>query len=130
MNKVKFRVEAEIVRHAKEVGAEAVRNLHVVPMTVVEADVLTGRPKPGGARYVVDDGVCGFASINVKPGTSRFARYLVESGLASRDHFRGGVTWYISDFNQSLQRKEAFAFAAASVLRGYGIKAYASSRMD
>ena len=44
---------------------------------------------------------CGFAWVNVKPGTSKFAKWLKEKELASKDSFKGGVTIWVGDFNQS-----------------------------
>jgi hypothetical protein len=40
------------------------------------------------------------------------------------------VSIWIRRFGQSLQRKEACAYAAAEVLREGGINAHAGSRMD
>lgn len=75
-------------------------------------------------------GACGFAWINVKPGTSRFARWLKQQGLARPDSCYGGVCIWISDYNQSILHKEKHAAAMAEVLRSHGIKASAGSRLD
>lgn len=80
-------------------------------------------------RDVVSDGVCGFAWVVIKPATSRFARWLKDRRLA-RTGYGGGVHIWISDYNQSMQRKEAHARAMARVLEMSGINAYADSRMD
>jgi predicted nucleic acid-binding Zn finger protein len=83
-----------------------------------------------GQRYVVPEGPCGFAWVVVKPGTSAFARWLVKKGYASK-HYYGGVSIWVSDFNQSMERKYAYAAAFAEVLRQGGIEnCYADSRMD
>lgn len=76
------------------------------------------------------DGVCGFAWVNIKPGTSKFARWLTKNNLARRDSYYGGVTVWISGYGQSMARKEAYAHAFANVLRENGIQAIAMSRMD
>jgi len=80
-------------------------------------------------RDVVSDGPCGFAWVVVRPGNSSFARWLKNRRLA-RPGYNGGVHIWISDYNQSMQRKEAHACAMARVLRDAGIEAYADSRMD
>jgi hypothetical protein len=100
------------------------------PMIVSEADGLSGSPKPGGQSWYVSEGVCGFAWVTVKPGTSPFARWLKARGDASKG-WAGGVYYWVSDFGQSMVRKEAAAAAIAEVLRDeLGVRAYAGSRMD
>jgi hypothetical protein len=79
--------------------------------------------------YVVEDGVCGFASVIVKPANSAFAKYLA-ANHGARKHYYGGMSLSINDFNQSLQKKEAYATAFAGVLTDAGINAYVDSRMD
>ena len=79
--------------------------------------------------YYVPDGVCGFAWITVRPGTSSFARWLVKNGHA-RKAYRGGVDIWVHQFGQSMERKQAYAYAYAKVLNEAGITAYSESRMD
>ena len=101
-----------------------------VPMVVRGEDVrVNGEPVAPGKRWVVDDGPCGFAWVNVRPGTSSFARWLVKNELA-RAAYDGGVDISIVEFNQSLMRKEAAAHAMAEVLCEGGIRASARSRID
>ena len=80
-------------------------------------------------RYYVGDGPCGFAWVTVKPGTSSFAKWLVKQGYASKA-YGGGVQIWISEHNQSLERKTAHARVMAERLREYGFKAYSNSRID
>jgi hypothetical protein len=68
--------------------------------------------------------------VNVKPGTSAFAKWLKEKGYARTDDYYGGVTIWISAYNQSFVRKEAHACAMAESLREAGFNAYANSRLD
>ena len=100
-----------------------------VAMIVSEADGLSSAPKPGGKSWYVAEGACGFAWVNVKPGNSPFANWLKKNDLASKSYY-GGVDIWISDFNQSIARKEACASAMAKVLSEAGIKAYSMSRLD
>ena len=112
------------------VGGEAGMALQPVPMIVGEAKSPFGseidHSKP--VHYVAD-GVCGFAWVNVRPGNSAFAKWLVKNGCA-RKAYEGGVQIWIGEFNQSLAKKEACAYAMAKVFQDAGIKAYAGSRMD
>jgi hypothetical protein len=81
-------------------------------------------------RYApVMDGVCGFASVIVRPGNSSFANWLRKQGKGYKSYY-GGWEYSVHAFNQSLERKEAYARSFAAVLSEAGIKAYVSSRMD
>jgi hypothetical protein len=75
--------------------------------------------------------VCGFAWVNIKPGNSAFANWLKMKKIARRDEYYGGVTVWVSDYNQSMERKMAYAGAFARTLEAAGLKrVYAMSRMD
>lgn len=83
----------------------------------------------GGYREYVSDGVCGFAWVKFKGNTS-FGRGMKKLGLA-RPAYPTGLSVWVSEFDQSMQRKEAYARAYAAVLRDAGITdASAGSRMD
>jgi hypothetical protein len=110
-------------------GNAAVQMTTVTPMVVQQRENPLDDDSRLVRQYFVSDGVCGFASVTVKPANSKFAKFLVANGLG-RKGYGGGVCMSIRDFNQSLQKKEAYAYAFASVLNDYGIKAYAESRMD
>lgn len=114
---------------AHAAGMEAVNKLNVVPMTVVGHANPLDDNSPVTERYFVADGVCGFANVVVKPANSAFAKFLVSKKLASK-HYAGGVSMYVHFFNQSYQKKQAYAQAFAKVLKDSGIKAYAESRLD
>lgn len=108
----------KIYQEAVAAGKAAVAAFEPDPMFV------TG----GGQNYYVADGVCGFAWINV-PGNSAFGKFLkAEKGC--RSGYPSGIDWWIGDYNQSMQKKEVFAYAAARVLQERGIKARPGSRMD
>lgn len=79
-------------------------------------------------REYVAEGVCGFAWVKF-PGNGAFGRWAKKQGLA-RKGYGPGLEYWISDYNQSMQRKEAYAIAFAKILREAGISAYADSRMD
>ena len=128
----------ELMERAERAGSEAVTAMTPTPMVVgsprdpmasLMGDESAGLD-PAQPQYVVPDGVCGFAWVNVKPGGSRFARWLKETGRGRSDSYYGGVTIWISDYRQSYERKMAHAQAMAGVLREAGIKATASGRLD
>lgn len=79
--------------------------------------------------HIVDDGACGFAWVKIRPATTPFARWLKKNGYA-RPAYNGGLDIWISDFNQSVDRKYAMACAMAKVFQEAGITAYADSRLD
>ena len=80
--------------------------------------------------YYVEDGVCGFAWINIKPARGAFVKYLKQNGIGRKDEYYGGYTVWVSGFGQSLARKEAYARAFAKHLEQNGITAISMSRMD
>jgi len=107
---------------AYKVGMAAGEAILPVPMTVVNSH----NPNE---RYHVSEGMCGFAWVNVKPGTSKFARWLKTNADGYKD-YHGGISVWISEFGQGIARKEACAKAIARVLRLAGITAYGQSRLD
>jgi len=121
-----------IFEAADTAGREAVSKLDVRPMVVGHAGVFDSKIDQTKPVYYVADGVCGFAWVNIKPGNSKFANWLKKKGLARSDSYYGGVTIWVSEFNQSMQKKEAYAYAFAKVVDEAGVvkQAYASSRMD
>jgi hypothetical protein len=119
-----------IMEEAISAGLKAGEEVIPVPMHVVQRANPLDDNSPIIQRYEpIMDGVCGFAWVNVKPGTSSFARWLSKNGLGHKSYY-GGVDIWISDHSQSMTRKECHARAFAEVLRGYGIEAHSMSRID
>ena len=118
-----------IYAQANDKGNAAVQMTTVAPMVVQQRENPLNDGSSLVREYFVADGVCGFASVTVKPANSKFAKYLIANGLG-RKGYGGGVCMSVRQFNQSLTKKEAYAYAFASVLNEHGIKAYAESRMD
>lgn len=114
---------------AQDAGRAAARGTTPTPMVVQERVSPLNDSSAIRREWVVDDGPCGFAWVTIRPGTSRFARFLTRKGLA-RSAYGGGVQVSIRDYNQSLMRKSAHASAMARVLRENGIDAWDDSRMD
>lgn len=111
----------DLVARAHEAGMKAGMEVNPTPMTLVN--------RASGETFVVSEGPCGFAWINVRPGGSRFARFLKAEGIA-RSAYGGGVDIWVSEFNQSHTRKAAYAAAYSRVLQMAGIKAYSQERLD
>jgi hypothetical protein len=120
-----------IYNEARIAGLEAGRTCGVVPMVVEQHANPANDASPVTQSWFVEGGVCGFAWIKIKPANSPFANWLKKNGhVRPGAAYDGGVNVWVKDFGQSMQRKEAFAYAFADVLNKAGIKAYAQSRMD
>jgi hypothetical protein len=120
----------ELFLKARAAGLEAVNKLSVEPMVICEHKNLLDDTSPVTKRYVIADGPCGFGWINVRPGNCAFALWLKKKGYVQGAAYEGGVNIWVSEFRQSLAKKEAYAFAFAQVLNEAGIRAYGSSRID
>ena len=118
---------ASLYNKAREAGLAAGSKTVPVPMNVAQVDPMSGAVLKVYPQ--IDDGVCGFAWVNVKPGNSPFANWAKKAGLA-RKAYEGGVQFWVGDFSQSMARKEDYAYAFAKVLNDAGVKAYANSRID
>jgi hypothetical protein len=116
---------ASIHKVAHGMALEAGMNALPEPMTVVEADLMGN---PIGRSWTVSEGACGFAWITFA-GNTPWGKWAKTQGIASKGYPKGLQIW-VSEFNQSMARKEAYAYAYAKVLREHGIEAYAHSRMD
>ena len=109
----------EIIDKAYKAGIEAGKNARPIPMYVIDQGIPIDR---------IDDGACGFAWIAF-PGNTSFGKWAKKQGLA-RSHYPSGLCVWVSEFGQSVDRKDAFAGAYARVLKDSGIDAYAGSRLD
>jgi predicted nucleic acid-binding Zn finger protein len=117
--KIAFEKQARLARNdrfrtdwaeACAAGDAAVSAMTPEPM------VVTGRE----GSYFVEGGVCGFAQVQVRPRTSAFARWLIAQGIARSSDYYKCVYVSVSQFGQSLQRKEAWAKAVADHLTAKG----------
>lgn len=81
-----------------------------------------------GKSWYVSEGACGFAWVTIK-GTTPFARWAKGAKKASKAYPTGYWFW-VSEFGQSVDRKEKYARAFAKVLNEHGIEAFANSRLD
>jgi len=120
---------ANLFASAHAAGNAAVQSVSVVPMIVQQRANPLNDSSDVVKQYYVEDGVCGFASIIVKPANSSFAKYL-KLHHGARKSYYGGIALSVHAFNQSLQKKEAYAYAFSKVLNAAGINSYVESRMD
>lgn len=126
-----------ICEEADIAGKKAVEAARVVPMIVgQETGFMSGKIDYSKPTEYVADGVCGFAWVDVYPknkGNTRLGKderaILEKNGFKKSTEGRSFYKW-IKDYNQSMQKKEAYAYAFAAVLKKYGISAYSNSRMD
>jgi hypothetical protein len=122
-----------IFEEARQAGLAAGQAITPRPMIVTRDSmsiVTSSGQRPILDRdYVVPDGPCGFAWVVIRPGNSPAANY-AKKNLNAHKHYYGGMEIWVSDFGQSMARKEAYAEAYAEVLRKHGIQASAGSRMD
>ena len=114
---------------AHRAGMDAGSSSVPTPMVVQQHSNVMNDNSPVVQQWNVPDGVCGFAWVVVRPANSPFANWLKKNNLA-RAHYRGGVSVWVGEFNQSMTRKEAYAAAFAQVLHKAGLNAHSDSRMD
>lgn len=112
---------SEVIGEAIRAGQAAHDSAVPIPMGVTD----------GRQTWVVNDGVCGFAWVNVHGvrSNSKVGKALIANGFRKSDYEKCLQFW-VHTPNQSMDRKEAYARAFADVLTQHGIKAYPGSRMD
>jgi hypothetical protein len=121
-----------IWRRAHGAGLDAGEACTPTPMVVSQHANPLNDSSPVSKAWFVGDGACGFAWVVVRPGNCAFAKWLVKNGHA-RKAYGGGVQVWVSQFSQSMARKEAYASAFAKVVTAAGlpgVTAYSNSRMD
>lgn len=133
-----YEVLKNILAEADVAGRAAVAVAKVTPMIVGSAKSLfSNEIDYSQPTEFVEDGVCGFAWVNVYPefkGNTKLGkeeRKVLERLGFSKD-WENNKRFYlwVSDFNQSMQKKETYARAYAKVLSANGVTASSMSRMD
>ena len=117
-----------LVAAAEAAGKQAAEAAKPVPMVVYEAQALSNVPKEGGQSWYCAEGMCGFAWIEFAGNTS-FGKWMKKAGKARTQYPKGMCVW-VSEYGQSVERKEAYAAAYAKVLNEAGVNAYPNSRLD
>lgn len=122
---------AALWKEAQEAGMAAGNAAQPTPMIVERRMDPLDDNSPVVERYApVADGVCGFAVMRIRPGTCSFARWLKKQGVGYHDDYHGGWSVAVHAFNQSYERKMAYASAAAKVLNEAGVTTYVDGRLD
>ena len=113
----------ELLYHnADAAGRFAVSNAEIKAMVVTDERTRQ--------QWYEEDGVCGFAWVKIRPARGKFVNWCKKNNIGRKHSFETGYTIWISDYNQSMQKKEIYAEAFAKVLQDNGIFVYAMSRMD
>ena len=115
---------------ANEAGQKAATAVVPVPMVVAQHENMADDNSPVKKSWTVPEGVCGFAWVVVKPGTSSFARWAAKNLPYTHKGYYGGLEISSPLMTQSMTRNEAYCRAFAKVLNEGGVKAYSNSRMD
>lgn len=115
-----------IYNEAQRAGIIAAGKKIPTPMVVEKLDGNSKVKK----TWQVNEGVCGFAWITIKPANSAFAKWLMEKNLAKKASYGSGVLIWVYQYGQSYERKAAYAGAFAGVLQKYGINAQMGCRED
>ena len=128
-----FITEGVLFQTAHNKGMQAGRGHRAEPMFVRNNDT--------GEQWQIDDGVCGFASVIVKPARGKFVKFMkkyfgedvprsqYEIAMCHKSYL-GGLAIPCMKFGQSMEKKRAYCRAFANVLQDAGINAEVTSRMD
>ena len=123
--------QADIFMSAHNKGMNAGRSHRPDPMFV--------RNSQTGEQWQIDDGVCGFASVIIRPARGKFVSFMKKyfGSDAPRQEiascyksYYGGLAIPCNKFGQSMEKKEAYCRAFALELSLDGINADVESRMD
>ena len=78
---------------------------------------------------IISEGPCGFSEIRIK-GNTQFGRW-AKKNAGFKNCYSGGLSFWVSAYNQSMERKQAFSHAVVTVLNEkLNVDAWSSSRMD
>jgi len=81
----------QVYREAQEKAWQAWQELTPTPMVVEQHANMLDDSSPVVKQWYAPSGVCGYAFVNISSGTASFSRWLVKSGYAGSDSYRGGV---------------------------------------
>jgi hypothetical protein len=126
----------DIYVEASEAAEAAVKACRPTPMIVGSPTTPFGNDIDETKQtYFVEGGVCGFASVVIKPARGSFVTLLKSRGVGRKSYYGGWdvASWEFAPSirrDQSYERACAAANAAAIVLRNYGISAGVDARID
>ena len=138
MTQVKEKIKSgyDILVEASEAAEAAVRACRPRPIVVGTPTTFLGNEidesKP---TYFIEGGVCGFASVVIKPARGKFVAELKKRKIGYVSYYGGyaASSWEFAPSirqDQSFERACAAAAGAVEVLQSYGINAYVESRLD
>jgi len=126
----------DILVEASEAAEQAVKACRPTPMVVGTPTTPFGNViDETKETWFVEGGVCGFASVVIKPARGKFVAELKKRGIGSA-HYYGGYAVSSWEFAPSIRRDQSYeracaaAAGAVKVLQSYGINAYVDSRID
>ena len=133
---VKTKSAYDILVEASEAAEAAVKACRPTPMIVGSPSTPLGNDvDPTQQTWFVEGGVCGFASVVIKPARGTIVAELKKRGIGSA-HYGGGYSfssWQLAPSirrDQSYERAVAAAKGAVEVLKNYGVNAYVDARID
>lgn len=116
----RYRQFENVTMQAHNAGMLAVQSTQCPTMIV--RDTCTGK------TWEVPEGPCGFAYVTLRKSNTSFAIWAKKKGIFQKGY--SGTQLWVSDFNQSVTLKSAYAQAYARVLNENGIECYPGSRLD
>jgi hypothetical protein len=131
----KIKSAYDILVEASEAAEASVKACRPAPIIVGEAIGLSNEIDETKPTYYIEGGVCGFASVIIKPARGKFVTELKKRKIGGA-HYYGGYSVSSWEFAPSIRRDQSYERACAAakgaveVLRSYGINAYVDSRID
>jgi hypothetical protein len=134
---------AEKIKSAYDILVEASEAAEAAVKACTPQAIIVGSPStplgndvdPNQKTWFIEGGVCGFASVVIKPARGSIVAELKKRKIGSA-HYGGGYSfssWQLAPSirrDQSYERACAAAKGAVEVLKSYGINAYVDSRID
>jgi hypothetical protein len=132
----KVKTAYDILVEASESAEQAVKACRPTPIIVGSPSTPLGNDvDPNQQTWFVEGGVCGFASVVIKPARGKFVALLKKRGIGGA-HYYGGYSVSSWEFAPSIRRDQSYERACAAakgavdVLQSYGINAYVDARID
>lgn len=133
---IKEKTAYDIYVEAAKAAEAAVKACRPTPMIVGSPTTPFGNEiDETKETWFVEGGVCGFASVIIKPARGKFVTLLKSRNVGRKSYYAGYdvSSWEFAPSirrDQSYERACAAASAAAKVLNSYGIDAYVDARID
>ncbi len=133
---IKAKSAYAIFVEAAEAAEAAVKACRPTPMIVGSPSTPLGNDVDMSQQtWFVEGGVCGFASVVIKPARGSLVTLLKQRNVGRKSYYGGWdvASWEFAPSirrDQSYERACAAAEAAASVLCKYGINAGVDARID